>query len=193
LFKNKRNQLKKENLLVLISSRIVEPEKAHLDKFTQLHVAEYQHVVDDMYDVVNQRDPVYRAFFDRSRDKEIEPVDQFMFNRHKQDALQAAGARRNNNDSTDSADITLRGPSVVSQAMSVENIPGGCSLCQGTCTNKRHRSGRNSRRQRMTKKPGVTVAQANPVHTKGADIPVQQTGLKKSLGDMVQVTQKGVA
>jgi general secretion pathway protein D len=192
LFKNKRNELKKENLLVLISSRIIEPERAHLDKFTQLHVAEYQHVVDDMYDIANQRDPVYRSFFDRSKEKEIEPVDQFMFDRHNRTDLNGppvvvpgkTGAARQ---------IDLRGPSVVSAPIRVEDIPGSCSICKASPCNKKHRRGRN-RRQTVAKnttcQPTTVVAVSQPQKTVVTTPPAKPT-TRSSLGDMVTATQGG--
>lgn len=83
LFKNKRKREAKENLLILISTRIIRPEEtAHVNKFTQLHISDYQGTLDSMTDSSEKRDPIHKLMFapNVETDKKME---QFIFSRHK--------------------------------------------------------------------------------------------------------------
>lgn len=84
LFKNRRKELTKSNLLILISPQIIKPEKAmQTQTFTKERIRDYQ---EDLAATVNphdDRDPVYRSFFKSSEESTEELVDKFLFERHK--------------------------------------------------------------------------------------------------------------
>ena len=92
-FKNKSQEEVKENLLILLSARIIQPERQHLDKFTRLHINEYQRTVDDMITPADKRDPVSRGYFGLPEYAPIESIDDFIFNRHTK--LEAEKSSRN--------------------------------------------------------------------------------------------------
>ncbi|GMU19440.1 MAG: hypothetical protein AMXMBFR12_06320 [Candidatus Babeliales bacterium] len=63
-FKNKQKVDTKSNLLVLISSRIIEPTTDEdLVKFTQNHISDYTDMANEMVYPSERRDPVNRFFF----------------------------------------------------------------------------------------------------------------------------------
>lgn len=63
-FKNKQKVDTKSNLLVLISSRIIEPTTDEdLIKFTQNHISDYTDMANEMVYPSEKRDPVNRFFF----------------------------------------------------------------------------------------------------------------------------------
>lgn len=84
-FKNKRKEERKQNLLVLISTRIIAP---HTDKdakeFTQYHVADYQESLARMQSRSDQHDPIHRLFFQDKKER-AEQSDKAIFNRRKKD------------------------------------------------------------------------------------------------------------
>jgi len=64
LFKNKTKTTLKQNLLVLISSRIMAPNTdKDAKEFTKYHIDDYQDTLALMYPRSNQRDPIHRLFF----------------------------------------------------------------------------------------------------------------------------------
>lgn len=65
LFKNKQKSDNKENLLILISSRILEPDAYDaVTAFTNTHISDYTNTVNEMAPIsMNRRDPVDRLFF----------------------------------------------------------------------------------------------------------------------------------
>src|SRR5690606_20310326 len=64
LFRNKHKQETKENLLILLSTRIISPEEtSHVNQFTQTRVAEYQDTLDSLTDISERRDPIHHLFF----------------------------------------------------------------------------------------------------------------------------------
>lgn len=86
LFKNKQKTDSKSNLLILISSRIIEPEANQTaTAFTNNHLSDYTDTINEMYRPAERRDPVNRWFFNRENLNES-ATDEFIF-RQQQDAL----------------------------------------------------------------------------------------------------------
>lgn len=84
LFKNKRKEVVKSNLLILISPQIIKPEKAmQAQPFTKERVRDYQEDVAAMHYANDDRDPVYRSFFKSSEKSTEQVIDTFLFERHK--------------------------------------------------------------------------------------------------------------
>lgn len=89
LFKNKRKTVEKNNLLILISTKIVpaESEKAIVE-FTKDHITDYADYLEGLQNVAEKRDPMHRFFFEDKQD-EAEVLDKFLFERnvkeHKKD------------------------------------------------------------------------------------------------------------
>ena len=82
LFKNKRKREQKENLLILISTRILEPEiKADVDEFTQERVADYEDILKATHDISERHDPIYQRFFAEQKGGTEEIIDNFIFKR----------------------------------------------------------------------------------------------------------------
>ncbi len=87
LFKNKTKIASKSNLLILISSRIIEPQGGEaITSFTNDHLTDYTDTVNEMYYPNERRDPINRWFF-RSKDLNERATDEFIFRRQK-DALE---------------------------------------------------------------------------------------------------------
>ena len=83
-FKNRSKSVIKQNLLILISTRIIEPYSTKdSDAFTNVHLKEYRQTLDVMDEYT--LDPIQRAFFqdkiDRSKKSVI--VDDFIFKRNE--------------------------------------------------------------------------------------------------------------
>jgi len=97
LFKNRHKGDNKQNLLVLISSRIIEPGSTQdVASFTQGRVTEYQTVIDSMHDISEKRDPVYKVFFqNKSGQLTDHETDELIFRRHEYDKI-ANGTVNNN-------------------------------------------------------------------------------------------------
>lgn len=84
LFKNKTKTLLKSNLLILISSQIIKPEKAMQNQpFTKEHIDGYRRDLARTVDPHDERDPVYRSFFKSAETSTEQVVDSFLFERHK--------------------------------------------------------------------------------------------------------------
>jgi Flp pilus assembly secretin CpaC len=80
LFKNKQKQERKENLLILISVRIVNPhETEQVKKITQDRVDQYQLSLGQMHTSVKEKDPITKLFFDNSKDALITRAESLMF------------------------------------------------------------------------------------------------------------------
>jgi general secretion pathway protein D len=84
-FKNRRKEERKQNLLVLISTRIIAP---HTDKdakeFTQYHVADYQESLARMQSRSDQHDPIHRLFFQDKKER-AERSDRTVFTHKKRE------------------------------------------------------------------------------------------------------------
>lgn len=64
LFKNKRTENTRDNLLILISTQILDPlTPMSTSKYTTNHIDDYHGTLDSMHVVAENRDPIYRMFF----------------------------------------------------------------------------------------------------------------------------------
>lgn len=81
-FKNKSKVEQKQNLLILVSTRIIEPTNpADLALYNKKHTDEYRNTVDELITVSEQRDPIHRVFFEPGVNSTERMVDEFLFNR----------------------------------------------------------------------------------------------------------------
>jgi general secretion pathway protein D len=82
LFRNKGKRVVKDNLLILISTRIIEPEVTEIvDEHTQQKMEDYYETVETFHDSGEYRDPVYRRFFDDQQEAPADVVEDFLFKR----------------------------------------------------------------------------------------------------------------
>jgi len=89
LFKNKAKNIVKDDLLILLSARIIEPEsKNEISVYTKKQVKEYKNDINDMKDPADKRDPIARSFFLAKKDSTDEIVDDFIFQRHPEDDIE---------------------------------------------------------------------------------------------------------
>ena len=85
LFRNKGKDITKDNLLILISTRILEPEVTeNIDEHTQNKLHDYYNSIEEYHDVGEYRDPVYRRFFENSTEDPTAVVENFFFNRMRE-------------------------------------------------------------------------------------------------------------
>lgn len=81
-FRNKGKEIVKDNLLILISTSIIEPEiTENIDEHTQGKLKEYYDTVETFHDLGEYRDPVYRCFFENQIDDPTDVVENFFFDR----------------------------------------------------------------------------------------------------------------
>lgn len=85
LFKNKQRSDTKEDLLILVSARILDPfvQKA-ADTFTQNHIGDYKSTIKQFEEVHMKRDPIDRAFFTDAQNSTAKQMDKFIFKRDVQ-------------------------------------------------------------------------------------------------------------
>lgn len=84
LFKNKKKSTIKEDLLILLSARIIDPRiKDDVDAFTEGHIGDYKSTVKQMRGVHLRRDPIDRAFFYDQKGTVSRKVDKLIFKRDK--------------------------------------------------------------------------------------------------------------
>lgn len=89
LFKNKSKTDSKSNLLVLISTRILEPETDDAAiAFTNEHISDYTDTLNQMYYPSERRDPVNRWFFPRTNLNES-ATDEILFKRQREAVTKA--------------------------------------------------------------------------------------------------------
>lgn len=82
LFKNRLKTQTKDNLLILISSRIIKPERSvHMTDFTQKRVDDYVSDRDVIKKSYEQLDPVQRFFFNEKKNSSEDAMDNFLFDR----------------------------------------------------------------------------------------------------------------
>lgn len=80
LFKNKHKDEAKECLLILISSRIIDPvAKKDVDAYTQDHLDDYREDLNTMRTIVNDRDAIDRAFFKDKPGSTGRVLDNYLF------------------------------------------------------------------------------------------------------------------
>ncbi len=84
LFKNKKKSETKEDLLILLSARIIDPRKSKdVDEFTSGHIGDYKSTIKQMRNVHLRRDPIDRAFFEEEKGTVSRRIDKLIFNRDK--------------------------------------------------------------------------------------------------------------
>ena len=84
LFKNKKKSEIKEDLLILISARILDPEEpTEKDKYTQGHLEDYKSTVKQMRNVHHKRDVIDRTFFAEKKGDLSRSIDKFIFRQDK--------------------------------------------------------------------------------------------------------------
>ncbi len=65
LFKNQSKIEQKQNLLILVSSRIIEPRSERIaHEFTEERIADYYGTIDGMRQEAQKRDPIHKLFFE---------------------------------------------------------------------------------------------------------------------------------
>lgn len=81
-FKNKRKEERKTNLLILISTQILQPEdRERMNQYTSAHISNYEGDLDELRHLENYKDPIHKTFFAESQDRAEETVDNFIFRR----------------------------------------------------------------------------------------------------------------
>lgn len=81
MFTNKAQGNVKENLLILVSTRIIEPFTKETNAFTDKHINEYQQDLKSNIKAVEKRDPINRWFFDSKKNSADKALDNFIFKR----------------------------------------------------------------------------------------------------------------
>lgn len=82
LFKNEQKEEIKDNLLILIASRIIEPEETEdIKQFTDERIAAYQSALTEMGSQGGTRDPIQNLFFNTESLQQAS--NQFIFERHR--------------------------------------------------------------------------------------------------------------
>lgn len=81
-FKNKSKVEQKQNLLILVSTRIIEPTNpSDLAIYNKKHTDEYRDTVDELLTISEQRDPIHKMFFEPGINSTEKMVDNFIFDR----------------------------------------------------------------------------------------------------------------
>lgn len=92
LFKNKKKNQQKDNLLILISSHIIEPHESELVKnMTQKRVDEYHCTLGQMMDSASKKDPINKLFFDDKETPLVTKAEGILFGKKN---LNASAKRR---------------------------------------------------------------------------------------------------
>jgi general secretion pathway protein D len=87
-FKNKQKVITKTSLLVLISTRIIEPhQEKEIELFSNEHIAGYQKTINEM-NVSSRRDPIERLFFQDKIDRARKSAEGLIFTRHSREEEQ---------------------------------------------------------------------------------------------------------
>lgn len=95
LFKNKSKNIVKDDLLILLSTRIIEPEsKYQVTEYTKKQTEEYQSDVDLIDNRLEKRDPIERAFFMPAKDSTDQLVDDFIFERERKEEDEHKGSSK---------------------------------------------------------------------------------------------------
>lgn len=80
LFKNKTHNVNKENLLILLTPRIIEPiSEVGLGEYTHAHINDYSDAINSMQVGFEKRDPIHRWFFNSKTPTSDRAPDQFIF------------------------------------------------------------------------------------------------------------------
>lgn len=159
LFKNRLKTQTKDNLLVLISSRIIKPDSSqHMTDFTKHRVQDYvvdKNVINKPYE---QLDPVQRFFFNEQKNSTETSIDNLLFDRSKevlneskQNEKQTRATRRANRkkrkaeeQSKSLQEVPLNEPVVPGMLESIENIQVAQRADTSQTTQKRIKSSGSS-------------------------------------------------
>ena len=88
-FKNKQKVVTTTSLLILISTRIIEPhEEKEIELFSNEHVNGYQQSIREMDDLYENRDPIYRMFFKDKINRAQKSAEGLIFERHDKEEEQ---------------------------------------------------------------------------------------------------------
>lgn len=80
LFKNKKTDRSRDNLLILISSQILDPlAPMTTSKYTTNHIDDYHGTLDSMHVLAENRDPIYRMFFTEDKKSVGNRVEEAIF------------------------------------------------------------------------------------------------------------------
>lgn len=80
LFKNRQKIQRKENILILISTRIVDPhDTEEVATITQDRIDQYQETLGNMYVASQQKDPINKMFFEERPNSVIKNAETLMF------------------------------------------------------------------------------------------------------------------
>jgi len=83
LFKNQSQRAEKQNLLILISSRIIEPNTERVaHEFTEERISDYYGTIDSMHQSAQKRDPIHKLFFESTKKKHEQTVENFLLERN---------------------------------------------------------------------------------------------------------------
>jgi len=95
IWKNKRKAQTKDNLLVLISSRIINPgDDIQVEDYTRERIDKYYGTINAMKDVSQKRDPIYRTFFADRENTSDTAIDDLIFKRKSQVKRKSRKERR---------------------------------------------------------------------------------------------------
>lgn len=108
LFKNKQKNQIKENLLVLISTRIIEPEASSALAFTQDRLGNFNGTLDNMKQASDRHDPIHKIFFADSMNGTENIAQNLLFERHNtQVANKRKRTKKNTRKALEDASINL--------------------------------------------------------------------------------------
>lgn len=78
LFTNKRNEIRKDNLVIFMSPRIIKPHKELISPYTLNKAERIKLMMADIDSRTNKRDPVYKWFFKEPIDLDNRTLDKFI-------------------------------------------------------------------------------------------------------------------
>jgi general secretion pathway protein D len=83
-FKNRRKVEIKQNILILISTKIIAPRSdKDAREFTKYHVADYHETLARMYNAADSRDPIHHAFFEDKNERRKKSAENFIFRKEE--------------------------------------------------------------------------------------------------------------
>lgn len=83
LFKNKNKQETKDDLLILVSTQVIQPHVGQkMNDFTRRRITSYDSNVSDLYSAATQQDPINRFFFEDKKNGTDSLFKNFIFDRH---------------------------------------------------------------------------------------------------------------
>ncbi len=81
-FKNRSKEEVKQNLLILISTKIISPkDDKDAREFTKYHVADYHETLAMMHNAADSHDPIYHTFFEDKKERKKKTAENFIFKR----------------------------------------------------------------------------------------------------------------